>query len=226
MPITAGQLIENYWFACLYIAGTPYNFSRSDIDLADDGASTPNPYIKSWTVAGIPKPTDEYMMANVSLENIAYVNNEIEKAYVAYVMPKLRAVSISSQSILCGVNTKVCAVWNIIESSDKITFVNGVATVHEAGMYVVSHTNVFNYDPTANKIRSVGVKIDNNPIKENRVNSIAEEGEYTSVTIQEHIWLGLGSTISPYVYSVFTNPTQQVGSIDSESATFSIYKLY
>lgn len=71
MPLTTEDLAANYFYACLYIAGPPYKFSRKDIKIFDDGlSSSPAPYIGKWEVVNIPMPSNSEMMNNVSMDNI------------------------------------------------------------------------------------------------------------------------------------------------------------
>ena len=75
MPLTADELRDNYYFACLLVAGAPYVYFRPDIVIRDAGGSSmPTPHIYTWTVTGIPKPTDAYLMSYSSMVMINTLN--------------------------------------------------------------------------------------------------------------------------------------------------------
>jgi hypothetical protein len=70
MPITAEELFNNFYFACLQVAGTPYKYCRSDIELFCVGTTIT---IRVWTVEGVPQPDDAYLMANCDMATIATI---------------------------------------------------------------------------------------------------------------------------------------------------------
>jgi len=70
MPITAEELFNNFYFACLQIAGIPYKYCRPDIELLCVGETI---IIRLWTVENVPQPDNAYLMENCDMATIATI---------------------------------------------------------------------------------------------------------------------------------------------------------
>lgn len=78
MVLTERELLDNYYFACAFMAGPPYSYLRRDFSCRDDGRTAePSPYIDVWTVEGVSRPTNEAMMSSLTMFNITTVRDSI-----------------------------------------------------------------------------------------------------------------------------------------------------
>jgi hypothetical protein len=77
--LTENQLRENYFYACLCVAGAPYQF-RTDFQLCDYGLQQyANPQIFAWNVTGVQQPTDEQMLNTLSMTDINNVKAQMQQ---------------------------------------------------------------------------------------------------------------------------------------------------